>query len=175
MPINKGIRYVALYERLSRDDELQGESNSITNQKEMLESYARANGFTPFRHFFDDGISGTTFERDGFKEMIAECEKGNISAVIVKDLSRFGRDYLTVGLYTDVFFPEHDIRFIAIGNSIDSTVQGNNDFAPMINLMNEWYARDTSRKIQAVFKSPMVISATPTISRNLSLTRSLRR
>ncbi|MBP3858084.1 MAG: recombinase family protein [Ruminiclostridium sp.] len=155
MPINKGIRYVALYERLSRDDELQGESNSITNQKEMLESYARANGFTPFRHFFDDGISGTTFERDGFKEMIAECEKGNISAVIVKDLSRFGRDYLTVGLYTDVFFPEHDIRFIAIGNSIDSTVQGNNDFAPMINLMNEWYARDTSRKIQAVFKSRM--------------------
>lgn len=155
MPTNKQLRYVALYERLSRDDELQGESNSITNQKEMLESYARANGFTPFRHFFDDGISGTTFERDGFKAMIAECEKGNISAVIVKDLSRFGRDYLNVGLYTDIFFPEHDIRFIAIGNSIDSKVQGNNDFAPMINLMNEWYARDTSRKIQAVFKSRM--------------------
>ena len=155
MPINKGTRYVALYERLSRDDELQGESNSITNQKEMLESYARANGFTPFKHFSDDGISGTTFERDGFKEMIAECEKGNITAVIVKDLSRFGRDYLTVGLYTDVFFPEHNIRFIAIGNSVDSSVQGNSDFAPMINLMNEWYARDTSRKIQAVFKSRM--------------------
>ncbi len=105
MPANKQMRYVALYERLSRDDELQGESNSITNQKEMLESYARANGFTPFRHFFDDGISGTTFQRDGFKAMIAECEKGNISAVIVKDLSRFGRDYLNVGLYTGYFLP----------------------------------------------------------------------
>ena len=155
MPINKGVSYVALYERLSRDDELQGESNSITNQKEMLESYARANGFTLFRHFSDDGISGTTFERDGFKEMISECEKGNVSAVIVKDLSRFGRDYLTVGLYTDIFFPEHNIRFIAIGNSVDSSIQGNSDFTPMINLMNEWYARDTSRKIQAVFKSRM--------------------
>ena len=103
MPINKGVSYVALYERLSRDDELQGESNSITNQKEMLESYAKANGFTPFRHFSDDGISGTTFERDGFKEMISECEKGNVSAVIVKDLSQ-DRQIRTITVRICLFF-----------------------------------------------------------------------
>lgn len=148
-------RYVALYERLSRDDENQGESNSITNQKNMLEMYAKSNGMIPFKHFFDDGVSGTTFDRKGFQEMIAEAKKGNISAVVVKDMSRFGRDYLKVGYYTEVFFPDNDIRFIAVSNSIDSLQQNSSDFTPFLNIMNEWYARDASRKIQAVFKSRM--------------------
>ena len=97
-------KITALYSRLSRDDEIQGESNSITNQKSILEDYAERNGFTPCRHFCDDGVSGTTFERKGFKEMIAEIEAGNVGAVIVKDMSRLGRDYLQVGFYTEIFF-----------------------------------------------------------------------
>ncbi|MCC8097340.1 MAG: DUF4368 domain-containing protein [Eubacterium sp.] len=145
----------ALYERLSRDDELQGESNSITNQKNLLEDYAKKNRFTNIRHFTDDGISGTTFDRKGFQEMLAEVEKGNIGTVIVKDLSRFGRDYLRVGYYTDVVFPNNNVRFIAVNNGIDSENRSEGDFTPFINIMNEWYARDASRKIQAIFKSRM--------------------
>ena len=121
-------KITALYSRLSRDDEIQGESNSITNQKSMLEQYAQRNGFTEFRHFCDDGVSGTTFERRGFKEMVVEIEAGNIGAVIVKDMSRLGRDYLQVGFYTEVFFRQKGVRFIAISNNIDSENGENNEF-----------------------------------------------
>lgn len=149
------MKFTALYERLSRDDELTGESNSIKNQKQLLESYAHKNGYSPIRHFTDDGVSGTTFEREGFQAMIAEVEAGNVGAVIVKDMSRFGRDYLKVGFYTEVMFKEKGVRFIAINNGIDSANQQDSDFTPFLNIMNEWYARDASRKIQAVFKSRM--------------------
>lgn len=145
----------ALYERLSREDELQGESNSITNQKAFLEDYARRNNFHNIRHFTDDGVSGTTFDRKGFQAMIAEVEAGKVATIIVKDMSRFGRDYLKVGLYTDVLFKDKGVRFIAVNNGIDSNNQGDNDFTPFLNIMNEWYARDSSRKIQAIFKSRM--------------------
>ena len=148
-------QYTALYERLSRDDELQGESNSITNQKHLLEEYAKKNGFDTFRHFTDDGISGTTFERKGFQSMIGEVMEGNISTIIVKDMSRFGRDYLKVGYYTEIMFVEKGVRFIAINNNIDSANQTDSDFTPFLNIMNEWYARDSSRKINAVFTSRM--------------------
>lgn len=149
------IKMTALYERLSRDDELQGESNSITNQKHFLEEYAKRNGFANIRHFTDDGVSGTTFDREGFQAMIAEVEAGNVSVIIVKDMSRFGRDYLKVGFYTEVMFKEKGVRFIAINNGIDSADQQNSDFTPFLNIMNEWYARDSSRKIQAIFKARM--------------------
>lgn len=148
-------RTTALYERLSRDDELHGESNSITNQKEFLEEYAKRNSFSFIRHFTDDGVSGTTFDRDGFKAMIAEVESGRVATIIVKDMSRFGRDYLKVGFYTEILFQEKGIRFIAINNGVDSAKQGDNDFTPFLNIMNEWYARDSSRKIQAIFKARM--------------------
>lgn len=149
------IKITALYERLSRDDELQGESNSITNQKHFLEDYARKNGFVNIRHFIDDGVSGTTFDREGFQSMIAEVEAGNVAVIIVKDMSRFGRDYLKVGFYTEVMFKEKGVRFIAINNGIDSSNQQDSDFTPFLNIMNEWYARDSSRKIQAIFKARM--------------------
>lgn len=149
------IKITALYERLSRDDEQQGESNSITNQKLFLEDYAKKNNFTNIRHFTDDGVSGTTFNREGFKAMIAEVEAGNVAVIIVKDMSRFGRDYLKVGFYTEVMFKEKGIRFIAVNNGIDSANQNENDFTPFLNIMNEWYARDSSRKIKAIFKSWM--------------------
>lgn len=148
-------KITALYERLSRDDELQGESNSIINQKAFLEDYAKRNNFPNIRHFTDDGVSGTTFDRKGFQAMIAEVEAGNVATIIVKDMSRFGRDYLKVGLYTDVLFKDKGVRFIAVNNSIDSDKQGDNDFTPFLNIMNEWYARDSSRKIQAIFKARM--------------------
>lgn len=148
-------KITALYERLSRDDELQGESNSIKNQKDLLESYARKNGFPNIRHFTDDGVSGTTFDRDGFKRMIAKIQDGDVAAVIVKDMSRFGRDYLKVGFYTEVMFKEKNVRFIAINNGIDSANRSDSEFTPFLNIMNEWYARDTSRKIQAIFKARM--------------------
>ena len=148
-------KLVALYERISRDDELKGESNSILNQKQMLEEYAKRNGYYNIKHFTDDGISGTTFDRAGFNEMIEEIKQGNISTVIVKDMSRFGRDYLKVGFYTEVMFPSNGVRFIAINNNIDSNNKSDSDFTPFLNIMNEWHARDTSRKIQSVFKSRM--------------------
>lgn len=151
----KAGKITALYERLSRDDELQGESNSITNQKQLLENYATKNGYSHIRHFTDDGVSGTTFEREGFKAMIEKVEAGKVGVVIVKDMSRFGRDYLKVGFYTEVMFKEKGVRFIAINNGIDSENQQDSDFTPFLNIMNEWYARDASRKIQAVFKARM--------------------
>ena len=151
---NQG-KITALYERLSRDDELQGESNSILNQKKYLEDYARKNGFNNIQHFTDDGYSGTNFNRPGFQSMIAEIETGHIATVIVKDMSRFGRNYLEVGFYTEIQFPSKGVRFIAINNNVDSANPTDNDFTPFLNIMNEWYAKDTSNKIRAVFKSRM--------------------
>ncbi len=146
-------KITALYCRLSRDDELQGDSNSIVNQKAILSKYTKDNGFKNPQFFVDDGVSGTTFERDGFQAMIAEVENGNVATIIVKDMSRFGRDYLKVGFYTEVMFPEKNVRFIAVNNGIDSASQADSDFTPFLNIMNEWYARDTSKKIKAVYKA----------------------
>lgn len=143
-------KITALYERLSRDDELAGESNSIINQKRILEEYALNNGFQNLVHFTDDGFSGTNFNRPDWKRLIAEVEAGNVGTVIVKDMSRVGRDYLQVGFYTEVLFRDRSVRFIAIGNNVDSQNRESNEFAPFLNIINEWYARDTSRKIKAV-------------------------
>ena len=151
----QGFKATALYERLSKDDELQGESNSILNQKKYLEDYAEKNGFSNIRHFTDDGYTGTNFNRPAFQEMLSEVEAGNIGTVIVKDMSRFGRNYLQVGYYTEILFPQKEVRFIAINNSVDSDQPMGNDFAPFLNIMNEWYAKDTSNKIKSVFNSRM--------------------
>ncbi len=142
----------ALYCRLSRDDELQGDSNSIINQKKILQKYALEHGYTNFRFYIDDGISGTTFNRPGFQEMIADVEAGIVKRVIIKDMSRFGRDYLQVGMYTEIMFPEHDVHFIAVNDGVDST-QGDNEFTPFRNIINEWYAKDTSKKIRSAFQA----------------------
>lgn len=155
MAKKKVLRAVALYERLSRDDENQGESNSIVNQKMYLEDFAERQGFAPIRHFTDDGYSGVNFNRPGFQKMLEEIKNGNISTVIVKDMSRLGRNYLEVGYYTEVLFPQKDVRFIAVNNSVDSDNQMGNDFAPFLNIMNEWYAKDTSNKIRTVFDARM--------------------
>ena len=148
-------KITALYERLSRDDEQQGESNSILNQKAYLEAYARQQGFENIRHFTDDGYSGTNFNRPGFSAMIAEVEAGHVATVIVKDMSRFGRNYLQVGFYTEMMFPDKGVRFIAVNNHVDSNNPNENDFTPFLNIMNEFYSRDTSNKIRAIFKSRM--------------------
>ena len=134
----KTPRITALYERLSRDDDLAGESNSITNQKKYLEDYAKKNGFKNIRHFTDDGFSGVNFNRPGFQSLIKEVEAGNVETLIVKDMSRLGRNYLQVGFYTEVLFPQKNVRFLAINNSIDSNNASDNDFAPFLNIMNEW-------------------------------------
>ena len=146
-------RITALYERLSRDDDLAGDSNSIVNQKKMLEDYAKNNGYTNTVHFTDDGFSGGSFERPGWKQMLSRIENGDIGTVIVKDMSRVGRDYLQVGFYTEVFFREKGVRFIAVSNGVDSTNNTSSEFAPFLNIMNEWYLRDCSRKITAVLRA----------------------
>ena len=143
----------ALYCRLSCDDELQGESNSITNQKELLKKYADDNGFRNTQFFVDDGYSGTNFDRPGFQDMLQHINAGLVSTVIVKDMSRLGRDYLGVGHYTEILFPNADVRFIAISNGIDSANAQGNEFAPFLNIVNEWYAKDTSRKLRTVLKN----------------------
>jgi hypothetical protein len=125
-------------------------SNSIINQQKILRDFANKNGFTNIQHFSDDGFSGTNWERPGWKALIAEIEAGNVGAVIVKDMSRVGRDYLQVGFYTEVMFRKHNVRFIAVGNNIDSDNKESTEFAPFLNLMSEWYARDCSRKIKTV-------------------------
>lgn len=145
-------RITALYERLSRDDELAGDSNSIVNQKKMLEDYAKCNGYTDLVHFTDDGYSGGNFDRPGWKKMLRQIEDGSIGAVIVKDMSRVGRDYLQVGFYTEVFFREKGVHFVAISNGVDSDINTSSEFAPFLNIMNEWYLRDCSRKIKAVLQ-----------------------
>ena len=142
----------ALYPRLSHEDELQGESNSISNQKRILETYAKQNGFTNLRWYTDDGYSGANFQRPGFQAMLADIEAGKVGTVIVKDMSRLGRNYLQVGMYTEMIFPQKNVRFIAINDGVDSA-QGENDFAPLRNIFNEWLVRDTSKKIKAVKRS----------------------
>ena len=140
-----------LYERLSRDDELQGESNSISNQKKMLEDYACRNGLPNPTHFTDDGVSGTRFDRPGFLAMMEEVEAGRVEAIVIKDMSRLGRDYLKVGQVMEIL-RQRGVRLIAINDGVDS-LKGDDDFTPFRNIMNEFYARDTSRKIRSVFKS----------------------
>ena len=146
-------KLTALYCRLSRDDELQGDSNSIKNQKAILQKYADDNGFANTEFFVDDGYSGTNFDRPDWQRLLSQVEEGNIGTVIVKDMSRLGRDYLKVGYYTEVLFPGSDIRFIAINNNVDSANQQDSDFTPFLNIINEWYAKDTSKKIRSIFKA----------------------
>ncbi len=151
--LRQNERITALYCRLSRDDELQGDSNSIVNQKAILSKYAKENHLYNPTFFIDDGYSGTNFDRPGFCELLERIENGEVSTLIVKDMSRLGRDYLKVGFYTEVLFVEKSVRFIALNNGIDSANAPDNDFTPFLNIINEWYAKDTSKKIRAVMKS----------------------
>ena len=145
-------KITALYCRLSQDDMLQGESNSITNQKAILKKYAEDNGFSNTVFYVDDGVSGTTFERDGFKAMMADVEAGKVGTIITKDLSRLGRDYLKTGEYIEIIFPDYDVHYIAINDNVD-TFKNENELLAFKNIFNDWYARDTSKKIRAVFKA----------------------
>ena len=145
-------KITALYCRLSQDDMLQGESNSITNQKAILKKYADDNSFGNTVYYVDDGVSGTTFEREGFKAMMADVVAGNVGTVITKDLSRLGRDYLKTGEYIEIIFPDYDVRYIAINDGVD-TLKSENELMAFKNIFNDWYARDTSKKIRAVFKA----------------------
>ena len=145
-------KITALYERLSKDDDFEGDSNSIVHQKEILETYAKRNGFFNIRHFVDDGVSGTLFRRPGLDALLDEVRAGRVATVIIKDMSRFGRNYLEVGMYTEIMFPDKDVRFIAINDGVDSDRE-DNDFTPFRNIINEWYAKDTSKKIRAVFRA----------------------
>ena len=145
-------KITALYCRLSRDDLLQGESNSITNQKAILKKYAEDNGFSNPVYYVDDGVSGTTFERDGFKAMMADIDDGKVSTVITKDLSRLGRDYLKTGEYIEIIFPDYDVRYIAINDNVD-TFKSENELLAFKNIFNDWYARDCSKKIRAFCKA----------------------
>ena len=147
---NEKINY--LYGRLSHEDELAGDSNSIINQRKILTKYAEDNGFTPYEFIYDDGFSGADFERPSFSRMIEDVEAGKVSTVIVKDMSRFGRDYLKVGFYTEILFSEKEVRLIAVNDGVD-TGRGENDFAPMMNIFNEWFVRSTSKKIRAVWQA----------------------
>ena len=143
----------ALYARLSRDDEIEGDSNSIVHQKEILSEYARKHGFENTRFYADDGYSGTNFNRPDFQRMMTDVQAGLIKTIIVKDMSRFGRDYIMVGYYTEIFLPQADIRFIAVNDGVDTEYQVDNDFTPFRNIINEWYANDTSKKIRSVLKA----------------------
>ena len=145
-------KITALYERLSRDDELTGDSNSIINQKKYLETYARQQGYENLVHYTDDGYSGGNFDRPAWKDLIADIEAGKVAHVIVKDMSRAGRDYLQTGFYTEVFFRQHGVHFVAIANSVDSNDQNSNEFAPFLNIMNEWYLGDLSCKQKAAVR-----------------------
>ena len=151
-PITAEERAIAaLYCRLSRDDDVEGESNSIQNQRKLLSKYAADNGFKRTKVFIDDGVSGTVFDRPGFQSMLKAIEDGQIGAVFVKDMSRLGRDYLQVGYYTDRYFPDNNVRFVAINDGVDS-LDGDNEFAPFRNIMNEWYARDASKKVRMAYR-----------------------
>lgn len=148
------VKITALYARLSADDELKGESNSISNQKQILQEYALTNGFANCKFYIDDGYSGTTFNRPDFDKLVNDVENDLIGTVIVKDLSRFGRNYLKVGYYTEVVFPEKGVRFISVTDNVDSNSdEGINEFVPFKNMMNDWYAKDISRKQRAVIQS----------------------
>lgn len=146
-------KITALYERLSRDDELAGDSNSIINQKSYLESYAKQQGYENLVHYTDDGYSGGNFDRPAWKRLIADIEADKVAHVLVKDMSRIGRDYLQTGFYTEVMFRQYHVHFVAIANSVDSDDQNSNEFAPFLNVMNEWYLRDLSRKQQAACRT----------------------
>ncbi len=148
-----GEKITALYCRLSRDDDLSGDSNSIVNQKEILNNYAKKNGFRNCQYYVDDGYSGTNFERPDFQRMLKDIENGQVGAVIVKDMSRFGRNYIMVGYYTEILFPNSKIHFVAVSDGVDSQSNFDNEFTPFRNIINEWYARDTSKKVKAVFKA----------------------
>ena len=148
-----GEKITALYCRLSRDDELSGDSNSIVHQKEILSAYAEKRGFENTRFYVDDGYSGTNFNRPDFLRMMEDVNNGLVGTIIVKDMSRFGRDYIMVGYYTEIMLPQMDIRFIAVNDNVDSENQADNDFTPFRNIINEWYAKDTSKKIRSVLKA----------------------
>ena len=149
----KGKKITILYERLSRDDGEDSVSNSIVNQRKLLEDYAELNNLKPYRHIQDDGYSGTVWNRPGWQELLAEIETGRVHTLVVKNLDRVGRDYLRVGLYMEQF-RDNGVRLIAINDNID-TMQGEDDFTPFRAILAEWYAKDTSKKIRAVFKSRM--------------------
>ena len=135
-------KITALYERLSRDDELAGDSNSIINQKSYLESYAKQQGYENLVHYTDDGYSGGNFNRPAWKQLIADIEADKVAHVLVKDMSRIGRDYLQTGFYTEVMYRQYHVHFVAIANSVDSDDRNSNEFAPFLNVMNEWYSID---------------------------------
>ena len=153
--VKQQMRITALYCRLSRDDELSGDSMSIQTQKTMLTQYAKEHGFTNCQFFVDDGYSGTNFDRPDFQRMLALVEEDKVAVVCVKDLSRLGRNYLQTGLYTEVVFPEHDTRFIAINDNVDSD-DGDNEFAPFRNILNEWYAKDCSKKVRSAYRAKAI-------------------
>ena len=155
-------KITALYSRLSHEDELQGESNSISNQKLLLESYAKQHGFINLKWYIDDGYSGANFDRPDFQKMLADIEAGKVGTVIVKDMSRLGRNYIQVGMYTEMVFPQNGVRFIAVNDTVDSA-NGENDLTPLRNLFNEWFVRDTSKKIRAS-KRAKGMSGKPTTS-----------
>ena len=144
-------KITALYLRLSRDDDLEGESNSISNQRTLLTSFAKKNGFRNTKIFIDDGVSGVTFNRQGFKEMFKMIESDQVATLIVKDMSRLGRNYIEVGQLTETVLPMHDVRLIAVNDGLDSD-KGEDDFTPFRNIMNEWYAKDMSRKMRSTLK-----------------------
>lgn len=139
-------KITAIYCRLSRDDELTGESNSIVNQKAILKKYAKEQGFRNIQFFVDDGYSGANFNRPNWNCMIELVKDNKIGVIIAKDMSRIGRNYLEVGLYTEMLFPEHDVRFIAVNSGVDSANQQDNDFTPFLNIINEFYVKDSSKK-----------------------------
>lgn len=142
----------ALYERLSRDDDLDGESNSIVNQKRYLQNCADEHGFTNCKHYTDDGWSGGNFDRPGWKNLIADVEAGKVGVILAKDMSRIGRNYLETGFYTEVVFRKHNVRFIAIANGVDNDQPETDEFVPFLNIMNEWYLKDQSKKITAAYQ-----------------------
>ena len=145
-------KITAIYCRLSRDDELTGDSNSIVNQKAILKRYAKEQGFRNIQFFVDDGYSGANFNRPDWQRMISMVENDQIGVLIAKDMSRIGRNYLKVGLYTEMLFPEHNVRFIAVNSGVDSANQEDNDFTPFLNIINEFYVKDSSKKVKAVMK-----------------------
>lgn len=165
-------KITALYCRLSQDDMLQGESNSITNQKAILLKYAEDNHFPNSQFYVDDGVSGTTFDREGFKAMMTDIENDKVGIVITKDLSRLGRDYLKTGELIEMTFPDYDVRYISINDGVD-TLKSENELMAFKNIFNDWYARDTSKKIRAVFKAKGQ-SGKPLSSPPYGYTKSLR-